>query len=120
MKDEGKTIKPIIITDTETGDKYTLEFSRESVKFAEARGFVWEDVSRFPMLKLPEIFFYAFRMHHPNIARANTDKILEMVGGMSTPMLNRLRELYDATFLTLINTDTDEKPKNGKLTVELD
>ena len=36
-KDEN--VKPIRLTDTETGEKYTLEFSRESVKFAEQRGF---------------------------------------------------------------------------------
>lgn len=119
MKSEEKQIKPIILTDSDSGEQYTLEFNRESVKFAEARGFTWDDVAKFPMTKLPEIFFYAFRMHHPNVARANTDKMLELLGGMTTAILNRLKELYDATFLTLINTDENEKPKNAKLTVDL-
>ena len=35
----NEKVKPLILTDNDTGEKYTLEFSRESVRFAEARGF---------------------------------------------------------------------------------
>ena len=53
-------VKPIIIkSDTE---EFTLEFNRESIKFAEMRGFKIDEVSSFPMTKVPELFFYAFRI----------------------------------------------------------
>ena len=39
MAKAEERVNPIRITDTETGETYVLEFSRESVKFAEQRGF---------------------------------------------------------------------------------
>ena len=69
-------VKPIILHDNENNEDYTLEFSRESIRFAEARGFSIADVEKYPMTKLPELFFYAFRMHHKNVSREKTDRIL--------------------------------------------
>lgn len=112
-------IKPIILTDTENGDKFTLEFSRESVKWAEMHGFVLDDVEKYPMTKIPELFYYAFRMHHKNIARNKTDKIFfEDLGGISSAIVERLGLLYAAPFDSLIGDDEDE-PKNAKMTVEM-
>lgn len=110
-------VKPIIIHDEENGIDYTLEFNRESVKFAEARGFNMEDIGKFSMTRLPELFFYAFRMHHPNVSRQKTDKILfEDLGGMPDGMAERLGALYGAPFEALINDSG--KAKNSKMTVE--
>lgn len=109
-------IKPIILTDTETNEKYTLEFSRDSVKFAEDRGFTISDLEKFPMTKVPELFFYAFRMHHKNMSRQQTDKMLfEQIGGVPEGMLERLVQLYSAPY------DVFEKreSKNSTMTVEL-
>ena len=109
-------IKPIILTDTETNEKYTLEFSRESVKFAEDRGFAIADLDRYPMTKVPELFYYAFRMHHKNISRQQTDKMLfEQIGGVPDGMLERLAQLYSAPF------DVFEKreSKNSTMTVDM-
>ncbi len=49
---ENEEIRPLILHDGESGQDYTLEFSRESVKYAESRGFVIDDVERFPMTKI--------------------------------------------------------------------
>ena len=49
-KEVNEQVKPIIIHDAENGIDYTLEFNRESVKFAEARGFDIEDVGRDPIV----------------------------------------------------------------------
>jgi hypothetical protein len=116
----NERVKPLVLTDNDTGEKYTLEFSRESVKFAEARGFNLDDVAKLPMTKIPELFFYAFRMHHKNIARERTDRILfEDMGGMPDGMLERLGMLYSAPFEALANaTAEDGEPKNAKVTVE--
>ena len=76
--------KPIRLIDNETGESYILEFNRDTVKWAEQRGFVPEQVTQFPMTVGADFFFYAFRMHHKNIARDKTDKILfDVLGGIN-------------------------------------
>lgn len=116
----SEKVKPLLLTDNDTGEKYTLEFSRESVKFAEARGFDIGDVGRFPMTKLPELFYYAFRMHHKNIARNRTDSMLyDDLGGLSDAMVERLVMLYAAPFEALTASSDEGEPKNARMTVEL-
>ena len=109
-------MKPIILKNKDT--EYTLEFNRESVKFAEMKGFKLEDVSNYPMSKIPELFYYAFRMHHINVAREKTDKILDEMGGLPEGFLERLFELYTAPFDFLTVAEEGER-KNSKWTVEL-
>lgn len=114
-------VKPIIIKNTEDGVEYTLEFNRESVKFAEMRGFKIDDLGEYPMTKIPELFFYAFRMHHKNVSREKTDKILfEELGGIPEGMLERLAELYAQPFeaLTIVNEEEGEERKKSKFQVE--
>lgn len=109
-------VKPIILKSKDT--EYTLEFSRESVKFAEQRGFKIDNVTDYPMTAIPELFFFDFRMHHANVARNQTDKILfEEMGGLPEGMLSRLMELYSQPFETLIGEN--EARKNSKWTVEM-
>lgn len=110
-------MKPIILKNKDT--EYTLEFNRESVKFAEMRGFKFEDVANFPMSKIPELFFYSFRMHHKNVAREKTDKILEELGGLPEGFIERLVELYTAPFDFLTVVEEGEERKNSKWAVEM-
>jgi len=118
-KEVNEHVKPIIIHDEENGVDYTLEFSRESVRFAEARGFDIDDVARFPMTKVPELFFYAFRMHHPNVSREKTDRILfEELGGLPDGVAERLGALYAAPFEALSQKNGGKKG-NPKVTVEM-
>lgn len=118
-KEVNEQVKPIIIHDTENGTDYTLEFNRESIRFAEARGFDIDDVSKFPMTKIPELFFYAFRMHHQNISREKTDRILfDELGGLPEGAAERLGALYSAPFEAL-NGKKEGKKGNPKMTVEL-
>lgn len=118
-KEINEQVKPIILHDTENGDDYTLEFNRETIKFAESRGFDIDDVGRYPMSKLPELFYYAFRMHHKSVSREKTDKILfEYLGGMPEGMAERLGSLYAAPFAALTNSNDDEG-KNRRMTVEM-
>ena len=116
-KEVNEKVRPIILHDTENDMDYTLEFNRESVKFAEARGFSMNDLDRYPLTKMPELFYYAFRMHHRNISREKTDRILfEDLGGMPEGMAERLGALYGVPFESLVNTES--KGKNGRMTVE--
>ena len=110
-------VKPIVIHDNDHKKDYTLEFNRESVKFAEGRGFVLEDVDRFPMTKIPEFFWYAFRMHHPKVSLRDAEDILYKVGGLTDELAKRLGELYAAPFESMA-PDEDEA-KNFDMTMDL-
>ena len=114
-------VKPIILHDNEMNVDYTPEFNRESVLFAEARGFDIEDVGKFPLTKIPELFFYAFRMHHPKMARNQTDKILfDVLKGLPEGAAERLGALYSVPFEALNGKkNNDGEEGNPRMTVEL-
>jgi len=106
-------VKPIIVKDEDTGMEFTLEFNRESVRFAESRGFKVQEISDYPMTRLYELWFYAFRMHHKNVARAKTDALLDSLGGVTDApdgLFQRLGELYSEGFNTLTDKSENENP----------
>ena len=112
-------VTPIRIIDNENDTTYELDFSREAVKFAESKHFRLEDVADYPTTKLPELWYYAFRKNHRNIARSQTDAILEKVGGVTDKMVERLIQLYNqAVMSNNIIQDEEELAKNAKVTVE--
>lgn len=109
-------VNPIILT-MEDGTEYTLEFSRKSIEFAEKRGFKMDELSDYLMTRVPELFYYSFRMHHPMMTKKQTDEILfDKLGGMSEEMLTRLGELYAQGYESLINS---EETKNSKVTITM-
>lgn len=109
-------VRPIKLHDPDNGDEFVLEFNRESVKFAESRGFKIEDVGDFPMTKIPEFFWFAFRMHHPRISKEQAERILyDDLGGVPEGLIEQLGKLYLAPFEAL-QSNGDEK--NGRMTVE--
>lgn len=116
-EDDRKRIEPLRIKDSETGEVlYTLEFNRESVIFAENHGF---DVMHMkPMTDTYNLFYYAFRMHHRNMSRQQTDRIIDEefggIGGIPEGVIDRLCELYNEPFEA-----QKSKAKNARLTVEL-
>lgn len=117
-KEINERVNPIVIRNEETGDVYTLEFDRDSVRFAESRGFDIEDVTKYPLTKVPELFWYAFRMHHKSVSKEKADRILfDDLGGLPDGAGERLINLYGATMNSLNNSEN--KPKNPKVTVEL-
>lgn len=109
--------KPIILHDTENNRDYTLEFNRDSIKFAEQRGFKLQDVDNFPMTKVPEFFWYSFRMHHPSVSMNQAEKLLDRLGGMSEALGRRLGELWAAPFEAITPEEGEEK--NATVTVDL-
>jgi hypothetical protein len=115
----NERITPIKYTDKDTGNVYELDFCRESVKFAEARGFKTEDVSDYPVTKIPEFWFYAFRMHHKAMAKNQTDALLEKMGGLTPNITERLVDLYNQAATSNIIQDDEDLAKNARVTVEL-
>lgn len=112
-------VRPIIISNPETGEKYTLEFNRESVKYAEQQGFNIDDIANGKMMSgVGDLFFYAFRMHHRGIRRDKVDAILfDGMGGITEEMMGRLAELYAEPYNALIQ-DEDGR-KNSKWAMEM-
>ena len=101
----------------EDGTEYTLEFSRKSVEFAEKRGSKMDELGDYMMTRVPELFYYSFRMHHPMMTKKQTDEILfDKLGGMSEAMLTRLGELHAQGYESLINS---EESKNSKVTMTM-
>lgn len=113
-------VKPVRLVDKETEQEYVLDFSRDSVRFAEARGFKPDEVMEFPSTKIPELFFYAFRKNHKNMAKNQTDSILfDQLKGVSAPLLERLIQLYNQAALTHLIASEEDVEKNARMTVEL-
>lgn len=112
-------VMPLRITDHDGDKVYELDFSRESIKFAENKGFKVSEVTDFPATKIPEFFYYAFRKNHKNVARSQTDALLEKMGGLTGPILERMFQLYNQATVTHLLIDEEEFAKNTEVTVEL-
>ena len=117
-------VKPIVLRFTDTNQEYTLEFNRATVSLAERRGFpltpmnAEEVIYNRPAEVIPDLFYYAFLMHHKGMNRALTDKILyDDLGGITSEMLERLIMLHAQGYETIINDG--DKPKNSTLAVEM-
>ena len=104
----AKAINPFVIT---IEDKtYTLEFNRNSVVAAERMGLDIENIKSAPMSTVPLLFFAAFKMHHPEMSRKDTDYILfDVLNGLKEPEVKRLIELYAEPTNTLINSEETER-----------
>ena len=100
---------------TEDGREFVLEFNRRTVQLAEKAGLSLDDLDKKVMSSIPELFFYAFKMHHAWIKREETDRILfDEFGGLTEDELKRLVELYTAPFDSLLNLNKDGETKNSR------
>lgn len=115
---KSEEVKPIIIRDQTNGDVFVLEFNRDTVKLAEQRGFKIGAIDAGVVVSTTEdLFYYAFKMHHPKMSKADTDKILyEKLHGMPDGMLLRLIDLYVLPIEAL--KQKEEEAKNLTMTVE--
>lgn len=116
---DKERIEPIRITDNDSGNTYVLDFNRDSVRFAESRGFKLEDVPDYPSTKFEEFFFYAFRANHKNLSREKANKLYEKMGGMTERVLARLLDLYQQAQVSNNIQDEDDLKENPHVTVEL-
>lgn len=112
-------VNPLRVNDNKNGISYELDFNRESIRFAENRGFELSDVTKFPVTKIPEFFYYAFRKNHKNVARKQTDELLDEMGGLTPPVVERLIQLYNQAGLAHVLITEEDAAKNSNVTVEL-
>lgn len=113
-------IKPIRLTDVDTGKVYELDFNRESVKFVESQGFKIEETFDYPNVNIPKLFYFAFRANHKNVGLNQTQALLDKMGGLTDEVAMRLVDLYrQATMANNIIQDKEDLAKNPHITVEL-
>ena len=117
-------VNPIKITDKETNHIYVLDFSRDTVNFAEENGFDWDQIGTKPATMIPLLWYCAFRRYDRRISFDKTTQLLEDLGGMRMEWIKRLHELYDQSMASLIadpdKVDSEDNAKNAMLTVTLD
>ena len=114
-------VNPVKITDKETKKIYILEFSRDTVSACEQTGFNWDDFPKMIATYAPIVFFFAFKMHDRRISKAETDRILEQIGGMNGKLVARLRDLWNQALSPMVNDEDDyDNEKNAKWAVDLD
>ena len=100
-------IKPITLTDDETGEVYTLEFNRKTIKMAEDAGLDIINGDKKPMTTLSLLWYFSFKMHHPTMTAIKAEKLLDGVGTIPDSLVDRLVALYKAGAESL----SDENPK---------
>lgn len=113
-------VSPVKLTDHNTDITYTLDFSRDSIRFAEQREFTLEKAFAHPVSGMRELFYISFRMHHKNVALEKIDKFIERWGGgVPEALVGRLVQLFQqAQSANSIVSDEDAE-KNSGLTLEL-
>lgn len=116
-----QAVKPIVLTAKEGNEKYTLEFTRETVVYTNRLGFKISELTDNMEEMLPILFHGAFRFHHKNLTRRQTDDILyNGIGGLTDTAVERLLQLYSQPRKALYrDSDDEEQEKNARLTMEL-
>lgn len=122
-------IPPIRLTDNmgvikNPGDVYELDFSRESVLFAESKGFQVDNVLTAPVTLIPVLFYISFRKNHKAVSREKTDKYLKTKWDWKIPqkVLTRLINLYNQALLANsidLDDEDEDAEKNALEDVEL-
>lgn len=112
--------KAVRITNKVTGDVYTLEFSRASVLFAQQRNFDPSDIGNKSLIAVPDLLYYAMRMHHAGMSREKVDRLFEDLfpDGIPFTLIKRLVNLYDQAATSRVILEGEEDGKNVDTIVE--
>ena len=114
----SERINSITLKNKDQNKEYILDFSLESIAYLQGVGFEWSEIESKSAIMIPLLWYGAFRRYQPSISKRETDRILQdEIGGMSAPIITRLRELWDQTLSPLV-ADGDEL-KNEKWEMNL-
>lgn len=80
---------------------YTLEYTRETVRTMESMGFVADELFSKPALRIPELFYGAFAVHHRGIKRKDVDRMYNGLQNRSE-LIQKLTEMYRDTLSSLL------------------
>ena len=118
-------VAPIVFTISggeRQGEKYTLDFNRDSAKFAEHRGVRVSNPENMDTSTVEELFYCSFRAHHMKISKADADDIMNEAfdkKGMPLTWLSRLIELFTQAGLGSVIDFANSEAKNSNVTVEM-
>lgn len=90
------------------GQEYTLEYTRNSIKKMEAKGFEIDKVASKPMTMLPALFEGAFLAHHSNVAPSKISEIFADLPDKEK-LVDMLAVMYNEPFETLLETPKESK-----------
>lgn len=90
-----------------SGKDYRLEYTKETVKMMEDKGFTPSRILEAPVTYLPELFRGAFLANHRYTNRKVIDEIFEKMKGR-TELVNVLIEMYNEPIHALTADDGDE------------
>lgn len=91
---------------TYDGTDYALGFNRKTAAAAQSAGLDIEKITTQPLVQIPELVFWAFKMNHPTIKRSKTEEIYGKIGD-KTGLISALMEDYVATYQTLFDDNED-------------
>lgn len=99
------------LTITYEGNKYTLAYSRESVRMIEQTGFDIGKIESMPASMIPQLFYGAFAMYHKGIKRKLVDEIWKAMT-RKDELIVALVEMYGETIEDLLG-DNEDNTKNA-------
>lgn len=89
------------------GDKYTLEFTRDSVRHMERAGFNINKALDTPVSSLETLFTGAFLANHGRAVKNGIpDKIMKK--GLPSEMFGKLVEMYNEPLTAMFDENDDE------------
>lgn len=109
----------ITFTDPKTNAEYTLEYDRDSVRFAESIGLnlaVLSDRKRMARRDVPigtlmsQVFYSALIKHHPMLTQDESDDIWERVTGKEA-VFAALLDMIQVPYVSLLEEPGDADPK---------
>lgn len=116
---KSERVKPMVITDPDSGREYTLEYNRRSVVKVEQAGLEINNLESKSMTMIPLLFWGAFLMHHPHMTKEQTDKILfDGLDGLRPNELEHIGKLYADPFNTLIASEDEGAENPRKMAVK--
>lgn len=83
------------------GDKYVLEYDRNTVRILENAGFVLDEFLTKPMTNIELVFSGAFIKNHRNINQTTVDEIFKKVPDKNK-LLVELRKMIEETYDSLL------------------
>ncbi len=84
------------------GKDYTLEYTKNTVRQMERRGFVIEELATKPLTNFLDLFAGAFLSKHPQVKRDKIEEIYESLKGRKK-LISALTEMYTETIEYLID-----------------
>lgn len=122
MAIDNERVKPIKLTDKETGKVYVLDFCRKSIELMAQNHFSFgKETFDYLANDGAELFFYAMIANDPKVTRNKASVVYhDLLGGITPKIAERLLELYMQAMddSNVIQTDEDLE-KNGKVAVEM-